>query len=94
MVTFFFDSLSPSDFQHFLHWAFLQSSVLTRLLAADQPRGSRSLLLLRAATRQGGLRAVHVSQTGLLATAGLRDPVPGLRSQVSHTHTTTFPASD
>lgn len=58
--------------------------MLTWLLAADQPRGSGSSLLLRAAAREGGLRAVHGRQTGLLAAAGLRDPLPRLCSQVRH----------
>lgn len=62
--------------------------------AADQPRGSGSFLLLRAAACESGLRAVHGGETRLLTAAGLRDPLPRLRSQVGLTPLCpTLPAS-
>lgn len=50
--------------------------------AADPQRGPSSPFLLRAGPREGGLRAVHDRQPGLLPAGGPRDPVPRMRPQV------------
>lgn len=46
-------------------------SLTLRVCAADQPRGTRAPLLLRAGPRQGGLRELPERQPGLLPAAGL-----------------------